>query len=117
MKLERLKFRSSSDEESIEIYNYLVKLGYDDRQDVCYYKSRRNFWAEADGRICFNMYSPDTLEAFESDLTYSECKFTKTTFYSHCIVEPKRNVVIVGDVSYYEDELKVALENIKPIAR
>ena len=83
-KMENLKFRTSSNEETLELLKYLQELGYSLSLTDIDHKIKRNIYAHDNGHIYFNICEyDDTIEAFISYRNYKHCRFIKKTIYSH----------------------------------
>jgi len=107
------KIRIKSPEHSEKVQKHLSSLGYTwygwstDLTAVIFVDKRFLTFDSEIKRIYYN-------KSFFNDLPNREVELIETVSYELKEV-PKKEVVTIGEKSYYKDELEVALKNINPI--
>jgi hypothetical protein len=111
--LKPLKIICKSAEHLEKVQNYLFSNGYrwGGRYESAPYELKKGF----KGDICI---FPEVRQFFFWDLVkpfyFTEVELIEKVSYELKEI-PKREVVTIGEKSYYKDELEVALKNINPI--
>jgi hypothetical protein len=99
------KIRIKSPEHSEKVQKHLFSLGY--RWDGCDQLIKNTDKP-------FLVFQGKYLYWFDTDTDFPELELIETVSYELKEV-PKKEVVTIGEKSYYKDELEVALKNINPI--
>ena len=96
------KCRTNSDEETMNVVNYLLSLGYkinpscsDVVQSAEYCKNKRNIYTRGDGVLFFDHHQNDTREFYDMQ---SEEEFRLVPTYTYEKVKPK--IKISSDLYY-----------------
>ncbi len=116
--MEKIKIRVNSPEHSEKIQKKLFELGCEwatlsNNKKVSYVDQQYLFVGTFDeNKITYSSAVADD-DYFENQ-PHKEVELIETITYEFREI-PKRNVVKVGEFSYYEDELSEALKNIKSI--
>jgi hypothetical protein len=115
LKFKDMKFRVKNEEHFKTILSWLDERGYIDTR-LSYSNSYFSFiYTDKQGFIRFG----NNEKNFISSLDYTEVEIKYEVVNSYKITSVKeflhRNIVTIGNRQYYEDELVVAMNNIKPI--
>lgn len=108
----KYKIRIKSPEHSEKVQKYLFSLGYrwggsrpstnimnKGFRNISIYPNVKEFWCFNNVKLCQD---------------YIEVELLETISYEFKEI-PKKEVVTIGEKSYYIDELEIALKNINPI--
>jgi hypothetical protein len=103
------RIRIKSPEHSEKVQKHLFSLGYTwHGWSTVIFVDKRFLTFDSEIKIIY--YN----ESFFNDLPNQEVELIETVSYELKEV-PKKEVVTIGEKSYYKDELEVALKNINPI--
>ena len=113
--MKNIKIYSKNFEHSRKIQEKLFEMGYSWTFDLgkeVSFEVRPFIYANGEGHIT---YGTD-YKQFLSNTNFCEVELIETVSYEFKEI-PKKEVVKIGENSYYVDELEVALKNIKPIQK